>query len=729
MSHSPTGTLVFKHSDKQKTKKRKPAVDPAHRKRIAVACENCKRRKQKCDGRSPCSICSHRHVECVYPPSDRVNYTPPLTNDTPADGKTSSQSESPLTEANHSNALPDTSASTQTTKAAESTLQAVDFNYNGLLTDHSGKIRYVGESSIHSILQRARVLFRNRIAQSAFTEDPLQFTLMDGPPHHPSPIPLQLPPKLVCDLFLLMYKKKIAKVISILDLNVFIAEINLLYESPMTASKSTLTKAHLVFAIGSHVCNVHFKKLHRPCPKIVELRSKYGPQVFESSLYFESAMGMMPEAAEDGSIAWVEAYMLASVYYELLCKRNAVWFSLGCAIRLAQALGLSRKAINDSLELSQALHNRRIWRELFIRETVLSLSLGRPISISLDDWDDMDADIVDPNDSASVQLAKLCTITADICHHVYRLKGISSSDAQKMYKRLSTWSEQLPADMKIETVIQCSKSMNGLNNSNIHMLLTLHLTYLNSIMLLTRPFLYYMIVNRITKTQKYGPDAREAFKKVGQICVRSAMISAGLAEKVFSANREPIYANIIVYYMFSCGICIVLSMVHNENVDPSYTASFELCRKILGFYKSYDLYSERYYKVLTMLYEAVQDADKTGKVSKEESEPSQTLLTPLIDELRDNPTSELSVHFMADIALESQNNISAAQIPSTSSSTSSTNNFIDNDSWKNVSPNSILQDFGQINDFDFLFPTNDLTNSDETWWFSALGPVSTDPSL
>ncbi len=43
-------------------------VDALHRRRVAHACDSCKRRKAKCDGAAPCDQCRTRRVEssCLY---------------------------------------------------------------------------------------------------------------------------------------------------------------------------------------------------------------------------------------------------------------------------------------------------------------------------------------------------------------------------------------------------------------------------------------------------------------------------------------------------------------------------------------------------------------------------------------------------------------------------------------------------------------------------------------
>src|SRR5690349_4754827 len=46
----------------------RPRVKDEDRRRVRRACDNCKRRKEKCDGKQPCFLCTRRsrEPECVF---------------------------------------------------------------------------------------------------------------------------------------------------------------------------------------------------------------------------------------------------------------------------------------------------------------------------------------------------------------------------------------------------------------------------------------------------------------------------------------------------------------------------------------------------------------------------------------------------------------------------------------------------------------------------------------
>ncbi|WVQ68204.1 uncharacterized protein L199_006411 [Kwoniella botswanensis] len=53
---------------------RTPPVNKRRRGRLATACVNCNRRKQRCDGEIPCGLCVKRNVPCSYPTEMNTSY-------------------------------------------------------------------------------------------------------------------------------------------------------------------------------------------------------------------------------------------------------------------------------------------------------------------------------------------------------------------------------------------------------------------------------------------------------------------------------------------------------------------------------------------------------------------------------------------------------------------------------------------------------------------------------
>ena len=74
----------------------------------------------------------------------------------------------------------------------------------------------------------------------------------------------------------------------------------------------------------------------------------------------------------DGNYGWLKP-ILKYFYYQACCNRSNSWINLGSAIRLAQALGMHRKIINDKIENQEiSIHRRRLWRSLYVCDCVSS---------------------------------------------------------------------------------------------------------------------------------------------------------------------------------------------------------------------------------------------------------------------------------------------------------------------------------------------------------------------
>ncbi|OAL30558.1 hypothetical protein AYO22_01510 [Fonsecaea multimorphosa] len=93
---------------------------------------------------------------------------------------------------------------------------------------------------------------------------------------------------------------------------------------------------------------------------------------------------------EDDKVCVVQAVTLLGFWYSDAEDRNGPWHWLGIAIGLCQVMGLHRQPpftlAGPATELRQRLF-RRIWWSCFLRDRWLSVGLGRPMRINLDDCD------------------------------------------------------------------------------------------------------------------------------------------------------------------------------------------------------------------------------------------------------------------------------------------------------------------------------------------------------
>ena len=162
------------------------------------------------------------------------------------------------------------------------------------------------------------------------------------------------------------------------------------------------------------------------------------------------------------SVENIEAMVLLVVYHLRTASSHGMWYMIGLAMRTAIDLGLHRKANEINLDPFTTQIRRRLFWVVYYLERVVSMSLGRPFSISdrhidLDLPLDVDDDTLDPalltnpqphskptSLTFAIYLFKLRRIDSRIQHKIYRADRPLSSLRPKMdplYLELEEWKE------------------------------------------------------------------------------------------------------------------------------------------------------------------------------------------------------------------------------------------------------------------------------------------------
>ncbi|PTU18601.1 hypothetical protein P175DRAFT_0518056 [Aspergillus ochraceoroseus IBT 24754] len=151
--------------------------------------------------------------------------------------------------------------------------------------------------------------------------------------------------------------------------------------------------------------------------------------------FYITALQQVPGMCETRSVENVEAMTLLVIYHLRSASSQGVWYMIGLAIRTAIDLGLHRKANENNLDPITAQ------MRLYYLERVVSMSLGRPFSISDRDIDlplpiDVDDDVRDPGllppDSSSPNNKRITTLTFSI--QLSKLRRIDSHIQHKIYR-------------------------------------------------------------------------------------------------------------------------------------------------------------------------------------------------------------------------------------------------------------------------------------------------------
>jgi len=194
---------------------------------------------------------------------------------------------------------------------------AVGDGKSRLLCDPRGHLRkfiiqnilisgFIGESGAHSFLEQIRLLFRQTAGESTFTLDVDRYNMVDGPTYHSSERTLQLPSRAVAEELLDIFECRVQPFSYVFDMGDLRRMVEEVYRSPIDCPRNWLCLIQLVFTLSA----------------------VYRTDI-DSGKYFESALGLCQDPLEDGDFWIVQAYLLISLYYQLICKRNAFWMAIG----------------------------------------------------------------------------------------------------------------------------------------------------------------------------------------------------------------------------------------------------------------------------------------------------------------------------------------------------------------------------------------------------------------
>jgi len=134
--------------------------------------------------------------------------------------------------------------------------------------------------------------------------------MADGPTHTASYQTLQLPSRVLADELVALFEQNIHPFNYVFHMDDFRQRLDETYASPMDCPKTWLCLLQLTFGLGGLY--------------------KLG---FDPRKFFESGLGLCQDCVEDGDFWIVQAYLLIVVYYQVTCKRNAMWITLGILTR------------------------------------------------------------------------------------------------------------------------------------------------------------------------------------------------------------------------------------------------------------------------------------------------------------------------------------------------------------------------------------------------------------
>ncbi|KAK7413371.1 Transcriptional activator [Neonectria punicea] len=303
--------------------------------------------------------------------------------------------------------------------------------------------------------------------------------------------------------------------------------------------------------------------------------------------YFTSALNLLPDAHEEGSVLCVETLALVGYFMQNMNRRDAAFLYIGMALRMATSLGLHQEvSLNTSASSSQGHdsapsldsadreHRRRVWWSVYSLDRILSVKSGNPITVQDEDIGvDLPSGLPgDPEYCPAVVLrhyTQLSRILGEIHMTIYRKANKATpksgtrlmASVQGIILTLSKWNRDLPDELRFDPArLSISRESVG---AFAH--------YYQCINMTARPLLFHVVQKRLQRIRNSrDPEEKERDWREGlsQTTVRVIEMCIGAAQDtinmmVIVAQRDLVatYGYMDGEHIFSATIVLVMVCV------------------------------------------------------------------------------------------------------------------------------------------------------------------------
>ncbi|KAF5011058.1 hypothetical protein FDECE_2797 [Fusarium decemcellulare] len=582
-------------------------VRDCDRRRCAEACDNCKRRKQRCDGRRPCARCikrglkhdcqesgssipGRRIVASSLPSPDPDRISNDTGHDTPdTAGRISASGTSVLASIDETYSGDGQSSSLQ---LLSNTLPERLPRMSRLIQDTRGEYMFIGDSATLSFLQNIRRIVRRSIGDCALVDDPLRHGIVEASPETrrgwilssaQNPPPRQTAEEV--EYLQKWYMQSANCVLLLFDEQELNHGIRKWMEDGQDIADPASSVYYLVFAIGAQTGPENKDD-------VAETLFNYGRYLTVETLM------------EDPGITTIQAFALIAMYLLGASRRNAAFMYLGMGVRAAYAIGLHRHDISSLFSPAECLTRERLWKAIRILDLFMSASLGRPPSTS------ELRDTANPHDYSACN--DLSMIFESILTDVYAKRMISPDVLERISKHLRRWTAQCAEGMVNDGIEQDEfiDDSSGGKQPNIG-LIHLKQTGYWTVMLLSLPFLHKAVSQHVEANERSlgGEEKRtSSSSSSNQVlvhsCLESAVRTVDILQVLIRTDTIPKRLPFVGNSAFVSGL--VLGAAIFGDFDSTFPLQKSLCatRSILERFSRYDNVAKRHLMILDHLQSA-----------------------------------------------------------------------------------------------------------------------------
>ncbi|KAF7560098.1 hypothetical protein G7046_g4051 [Stylonectria norvegica] len=580
------------------------------RKRVTVACDSCRVRKSKCDGRRPvCARCAgysydctwHGHGRGEHESSREATATATITTEENLfEGFRRYQSFvdaicSALPEAERAEVAESlsriqghvNSALARSKSPSNSTANADE----GTTPSHDHSPGYLGEVSDIHFFNLAKQTFRVNSTQSDQADKLMDSYEQDVYPQSSGGYELlmDISTQDQTDMYLEAYFTTIHVAYPFIPKSSFLRKYHSLpsSRSAVHLDSSWLAQLYAVLAIGAYYSSFVGQSNQSPSTKLLHQR------YFQRSVYL-SELGKLQRSVGNVSTLLTQCFYLLAV-----SKTDGCWITLGTAIRLAQSVGLHTNIENEK----DAETRRRVWYSLYVLDRLLSLQLGRPPAICdqycytylpsrtddlQHDWDSGDLATI-PDDEPSVgdyflHVIELSSIVGRVLGEIYsprRDMAAKMASTKTCDEQLLAWRQRLPRFLRFDIGHAFEKSVPFRRQRNM---LAVKFHHLRALM--HRPYLCFPLFKGTAVDIAYTQV--DQLQHYGAVCVSEAQKMARLLHNVF--EEADLVHEFPWWQMISCFVCagsiliVANACAKDGNVDgfdhETLDYDAEICLKV-----------------------------------------------------------------------------------------------------------------------------------------------------
>ncbi|KIA75482.1 hypothetical protein HK57_00031 [Aspergillus ustus] len=563
------------------------------------ACDNCRRRKERCDGLEPCGRCKRRRVdrECrrLFPgcgPSQQQR----KSSLSSADLLPTTAAPNPLP-ATHTSSSPFlTTISTDTSTFSSS--KSIIFHTTRLIRNSHGGYTVHGPSANLSVVQSVRQVVHSALGACPFTEERPEGDLIDeqitasanwtdlnAEPQRPSPADARY--------YLKWYASATSCVFDLFEYDHLEAEIITWLDQPPSGHANSCVY-FLVLAIGAQCA-----------PQDHDTRADsyfaYG-QHLASTKFLGTA-----------SMSTVRIYCLITMYLLSACQPNAASMHLSVATRAAHGLGIHRADISALFSATETSNRERVWKVLRVLDLFLSTCLGQQPSTT---------ETRDTNTQQEYSASTdLCNIFEKILSEIYTKQKLSPTALQHVSRHHREWASRFRDGLMTDHIPaeeESSPSGDGNTPPNIG-LCHLKGAYYWTILLVTRPYLLNLVQTHVSSAvhSVRSPDTHKVYTHFGldsdsdsllaHASVNSAVLSIDLLQGLLEADDIPKRLPYVVNSVLNSAL--VLGLGFFADLDRLFPLSYAMgqAEKLLDRFQAHDPFAKWSLQIVQNLHNSCND--------------------------------------------------------------------------------------------------------------------------